>query len=189
MRDHLGEALGLRGGAGGEGQQEGYGPGGEDMPTGPIWNPHAYCRGHRTIWNPHTYCRGHRPIQIPTSIRGVPGPGLQDLMGPLPRDPGAARVMCGDWSQENTTPSDQDRQVDNRRAPGIRSRAEHGSSDQVRASGTRPGCYGRNTLFSQPCCFPGHWLRGDRGIVTSTHPWPPHSTVIQYLRKGSPSLC
>lgn len=116
MRDHPGEALGLRGGAGGERQREGSGPGGEDMPTGPIWNPHTYWRGHRPTWNPHTYCRGHRPIwnphiywrghrptwkphiycrghrpiRTPTSTGGVPGPSLQDLMGPLPHDPGAA---------------------------------------------------------------------------------------------------
>lgn len=60
-----------------EGQREGSDPGREDMPTGPIWNPHAY-------W------RGHRPILTPTPTAGVTGPGLQDLMTPLPRDPGAA---------------------------------------------------------------------------------------------------
>ena len=44
-----------------EGQREGSDPGREDMPTGPIWNPHAY-------W------RGHRPILTPTPTAGATGP-------------------------------------------------------------------------------------------------------------------
>ena len=97
-----------------EGQREGSDPGREDMPAGPIWNPHAYWRGHRPIrtptptggvtgpsgpphllqgsqahLDPHTFWRGHRPIWIPTPTAGVTGPGLQNLMGPLPHDPGA----------------------------------------------------------------------------------------------------
>ena len=47
------------------------------MPMGPIQNPHIY-------W------RVTGPPGTPTSTAGVPGPSLQDLMGPLPRDPGAA---------------------------------------------------------------------------------------------------
>ena len=36
-----------------EGQREGSGPGDEDMPAGPIWNPHTDWRGHGPIRNPH----------------------------------------------------------------------------------------------------------------------------------------
>ena len=68
----------------------------------PIRNPHIYWRvtgppgtptstgGSQAHLEPPHLLEGHRPIRTPTSTAGVPGPSLQDLMGPLPRDPGAA---------------------------------------------------------------------------------------------------
>ena len=95
--------------------------------------------------------------------------------------------MCGDGSRENATPSEQDTQVGartDRWAPGQTGGHQEGSwnpvlvlntaaQTQVRARRHAARMLGRSTLFSQPRCFPGHWLQGDQGLVTSTHPWLP----------------